>query len=244
MKKTGFKILGGIIAGLVVVLVVVLCFQWNNIKALRYVARYTSQERESLLEEKKSKLDKYLEEFPDIHVQPLPQKAEAMYQKGELTTDEAMQIVKMEKSIEEIIEIKEKEQKSNSAKSQTDQATQTTQTKAQEEPREENRLQELLAQVYVLKAGFTGKLNGLIGEAQAELNSSAGKTRAMDIAQKYINLGSSLEAQCDEKMATLTDQIRSELKRLGRNTQLADEVQSVYQTEKSIKKASILDAYR
>lgn len=63
------------------------------------------------------------------------------------------------------------------------------------------------------------------------------------MAKKYAKLGSELEAECDKKMNSLLGELEKELKATGQSTSIITEIRNLYNEEKAIKKAALIEAY-
>ncbi len=199
--------------------------QANNLKALQ-LSRYSQEERRSLLRENEKSIDAIVEALPVDALNPLSKEQEAMLQKGEITEEEALKIIMGQ------LVGKEPEQ--------------PKQTITQVKNEDNKKLQELLARVYLLRSTFTGKLDGLIGQAKSEYVAqikATGKGDKVSIGSKYISKGLALEGECDGQMEALLKEIEAELKKSGGDTSVVAQIRSTYSNEKSIKKADLLNKY-
>ena len=61
---------------------------------------------------------------------------------------------------------------------------------------------------------------------------------------KYICLGYALDGECNGKMESILSELQKELKRTGGDASLVSQIRSAYQTEKSLKKAAIIEKYQ
>ena len=64
-----------------------------------------------------------------------------------------------------------------------------------------------------------------------------------NIGMKYLSAALEKEKECDARMASIEDSVRSILKQLGEDTSLADEIHSAYLEEKAAKKAYYLSIH-
>ncbi|MBR5152003.1 MAG: hypothetical protein IKW60_00535 [Clostridia bacterium] len=191
-------------------------WQRNNISALITGLTSTEEEiTEKLAEQEKELLEKLSEVDPELQVNPLTEEQEQMLKDGTMTADEAIAII--------------------TGKAETTDAT---------EPAEENStLNNLIAQIYVIRSNFTGQLNGLVGQAKQEYINGGGKISKESIAKKYMSIAGGLEAQCDGQMASILSQIQAELERTGGDMSLVSQIRSAYYGEKSAKKAQLLSQF-
>lgn len=200
-------------------------FQMNNLEALR-LSRYSQEERESLLQQNEQAI---IEALPVEPITPLTEEQEKMLQRGEITEDEALQMM-----MGTLV--------GNGSK-----PTEKPVTSVPSTPKEENqKLQELLARVYLLRSSFAGRLDGLIGQAKSEYfaqKKANGKADKISIGSKYIGKGLALEKECDGQMEALLAEIKAELERTGGDTSVVSQIRSSYSSEKSAKKAGLLNQY-
>ncbi|MBQ7718363.1 MAG: hypothetical protein IJQ50_03215 [Clostridia bacterium] len=110
-----------------------------------------------------------------------------------------------------------------------------------------SRKESLIAQIYVLRATYTSRIESLIANAKSKyiaLDESEQTTVAkFAIAEELVKQGNALEAECDGQMDMLLDNLRTELENLGEDTNTVSEIKSIYTQEKRIKKAVIIDTY-
>lgn len=105
----------------------------------------------------------------------------------------------------------------------------------------------LIAQVYVLRASYTSKIEGLIASAKSAYlalpSSERNLSAKVAAANSLISQGNALEAECDAQMNALLDSLAAELNKLGEDTGIISEIRSIYVEEKRIKKASLMGVY-
>ena len=223
-KKKKRVVILSVLLLLVIGIGILLWTQANNLKALQY-ASYTPEKRQDIIEQHYAKIDEMVLGLGLAPLTPLTREQEEQLQRGEITEEEALEIVL------------------SSAKN-TEATTGTgTEDAATEAGTGGSTLQELLGRVYVLRSSYTGQLYGLIGQAKAEYiaqvkaNGSADKAA---IAASYIGQGLALEGACDGQMESLLSEISAELQRTGGDTSIVSEIRSAYSAEKSAVKASLL----
>ena len=119
--------------------------------------------------------------------------------------------------------------------------TDNAQTSPPQKSEEELRLQNLLAQMYVLRSSFTGQVEGILAACIAEFKAldPSEQTTANKIRIVSAKLGevTALEQQCDQQVASVVAQIRA------LDPALADQVQAEYESEKTAKKADVIARY-
>lgn len=243
-RKKGRIIAVGILFLLLAVGAAVVATQWNNIEALRYAKKYTPQQRQALLEENQEEIQRILEKFPEVHVSPLNEEQEQQLRNGELSEEEALLLIQGEtpESRESSGQAAAPEDENADAQAQT--AEPAAENADSSEKSGEQQLQELFAKVYLLRSGFSGRLDDLIDEAKQEYTAKNGNVDKAAFVKEYLGKGSALESACDAEMETLLKQISEILKETGGDTATVEEIRNAYQNEKSIQKAVLMDQYQ
>ena len=94
-----------------------------------------------------------------------------------------------------------------------------------------------------MKASYSGQVDGLVSQAKQEYIAGKGKVSKLTIGKKYMGMAGALEAQCDGQMEAILAEIKEELKKTGGDLSLVDEIRAAYKSEKSAKKAALLEEY-
>lgn len=229
MRKKKGIIAWSIVLVLVIGIGVLLWTQINNLNAIKY-ATYTPEEREQVLEENRKEIEEKIQDMMIEPLNPLTKEQEELLNRGELSEKEALQII----------------MGNIAGNTQNRETMQLSAGKKDKEKESANRVQELIARVYLLRSSFSGQLDGLVAEAKAEYvaqKRATGKADKASIASKYIGKGHALEGVCDGQMEALLSDISAELNRIGGDTSLVGQIRSAYSAEKSVKKANLLSAY-
>ena len=112
---------------------------------------------------------------------------------------------------------------------------------------ESSKMKDLIVEVYLLKADYLNRIDGLLTQGKSEWNDIPIKdrtlTQELNFAKKYKDKGSQLELECDKKMKALLTELEKELKASGKNTSVISEITALYNEEKAIKKADLLKKY-
>ena len=111
-----------------------------------------------------------------------------------------------------------------------------------------NRIDEIIAEIYLLRATYLNKIDQLIKDAKATYialpknqHNLQGKMR---VVERYlIPKGNALEAECDAKMRTLLAELKGLLNDLGMSTEIINEIQKTYNEQKEIKKTELYNQY-
>ena len=243
-RKKGRIIAVGILFLLLAVGVAVVAMQWNNIEALRYAKKYTPQQRQALLEKNQEEIQRILEKFPEVCVKPLNEEQEQRLRSGELSEEEALLLIQGETPESRESSEQAAVSEGDTGDVQTPAAESATENANPSEESGERQLQRLFAKVYLLRSGFSGRLDDLIGEAKQEYIAKNGNVDKAAFVKEYLRKGSALESACDAEMEKLLGQISGILKETGGDVATVDEIRSAYQNEKSIQKAVLMDQYQ
>ncbi len=98
----------------------------------------------------------------------------------------------------------------------------------------------MVGEIYVLRASFTGQLDGLLQQAKEEYISLPEAERDKQkgkLASKYLSMAGSLESSCDAQMEDILSRIEAHLKKTGGDTALVKEIRKAYENEKALKKS-------
>lgn len=237
-RKTGLAIVLIVFAVLVVGSSVVVIWQWSNIKAFLYARQYSPEQRQEQLVKQQQDLQKKVAEM-QISLNPLTKEEEELLRQGTISEEEALRIIKGESTAEEILTDKAKSNEQSTEEPQPEPVEESSQPTT----RENGNLQDLLARVYLLRAGFSGRVDSLIAQGKADYVASKGKESKLSIAQRYLAQGNALEAECDAQMEDLISQIDAEVQKSGGDRGLPAEIRSAYEAEKEVKKAELIEKY-
>ena len=221
-RKKWLWILLSIVLILAVLVTVLVKWQWNNIMAVHYATKYTSDELNQMKTENEQMIQDIYDQISGIDFSALPEEAQELLQKEELPEETAVAILTGKITWEEYKE------------NQQVPADITTYS-----PGYTN---DIIAQIYVLRSSYTGKLDSLVTQAWGEYRS--GGISKTDLISKYVGIGYGLEAECDGKMEALLSQLSDALAFRGEDLSLVDTIRRTYQSEKSIKKAEMIAKYQ
>ena len=224
MKKAN-KFIFCIIAVLVVVIGIVTIFQWDNIEAIYLVKTRSDEEIEKMFNISSAQRKEAVSGLP---VRELTEEEQENIKCGKLSTEDALN---------RIVNIG-----TNGATSESNPTTQQASEKDYEAE-----LADLIGQIYVLEATYSGAVDNLISSAIAEYKALPPEqhtdTNKWNIGAKYLGTATSMEATCDQQMATILSQIESVLVKSGKDVSLVNKIKSAYQSEKIYKKNYYLSLY-
>lgn len=230
--KRSTKVFSSIIAVFIVVVGLIAVLQWDNIRAIYVAKTHTREEIEEMFE-KSSELRN--EAVANLDVRELTDDEREAIKNGELGSDEALK---------RILETK----KNTSSLGEADDSNgHVTSTVSAPERDYDVELAKLIGQVYILEASFSGALENLVSGAIAEYKALPPEQHTdstkWNIGIKYLGTATSMEASCDQQMATILSQIEGVLIASGGDMGLLDQIKSSYSNEKILKKNYYLSLY-
>ncbi len=222
------------------VVVGVAYWQWNNITAIRYAITYTPEKRQEIQKKTEQVMEQIAKQYPAVDFSKLPDEGVTMLIQGELAEEVAVAVLTGQIPWEEAklqpMELPETIQPIEKVT-----ATEVTE-QTQEFSDSVSGVDSILARIYVLRSGYTGKIEGLVNQALSDYRSKKGTKR--ELMAQYLKRGNALEGECDRQMEALLTELSAELNRTGGDITLVGQIRSVYQQEKSIKKAELIGRYQ
>ncbi len=111
----------------------------------------------------------------------------------------------------------------------------------------DERIAQLVAKMYVLKSQYTGQVQGIVNKMISDFAALPPEERTTgaktSIAQSYLGTITSLEAQCDAQVNAITTELRAVLKESGGDMALVNAIEKAYANEKEATKAYYLNKY-
>ena len=107
------------------------------------------------------------------------------------------------------------------------------------------RKEEIIAEIYLLRAMYLNEIDGLV-DAAIETYVKGGEwtlTKKMTILQDMMPAATQLEKECDGKMDALLAELSELLLSLGQGTDLIEQIRGVYREQKTLKIAELYDKY-
>lgn len=139
---------------------------------------------------------------------------------------------------------------SDENQSQATEATQAEQTETSQTDAstvQYTNIDALIEDFYVLKSKYLTGLDGVLrqgkNEWRAKPKSEHTLTARFQMAQKCMSRGSALEVQCDAEMNVLLAKLESALIANGESTALVGQIRSLYEQEKNVKRAALIEEY-
>lgn len=225
--------------------IVVIFKQRNNITALHYALNCSEEDREQLQKDNNELIADIVEKLNKEGVGLLTDDEVSRLKSGDLTEEQVLEIIGERSNSANNVPNTSEPTEYESAKSDVennsnDSASSESETQSKNTV-QSNNISSLVSQIYSLRSSFSGQVDSLVSQAQAD--ASSGKYTKSELIGKYAGQLSSLEGSCDSQFNSLVSQIESELSKTNGDTSLISELRSAYENEKSIKKASLLSNY-
>lgn len=263
--KTWKKWLVGITLTVLVAILGVGIWQKENIQAFWEGMNYTEQELKDEMESTKEKTQEVLAQYELEGIRDLTLEEEEQLMKGELTVEEALDLImnKEDQPTEEEAEALgekydlDKPNGSNNAaddgnaKPSTKPSTSTNGSAATTESAKAEAKQiveNYVGKMYTLQATFLSDLGAIEAKARATFAKLPKEERNLATAKKlaptFINEGLALESKCDGAVNALLNGFEAELKAVGADTAVVKTMRDAYQTQKRLKKSYYLSAIK
>lgn len=262
------KITCGILAALVLIAGVAAVVLRDEISAVISGLRYSSEEIEQKLEENAQTIKDVSQIVPDFTIRDLTKEEKQGLQDGTLTKEELIQNI-VQPNQPEVGQAQPEGPRSGAegqapTQSQPDKPGEQTpgqpqspgaQTPNQSQPETgqpqvsnvQKQLAALIAEAYILRDEFLGRLDNLMAQAKAEylsIPASERKAKITTLAGKYFSKAYGLEAECDARMGDIISRMETLLKENGGDLSIAQTVYDAYLSEKSLKKSWYLAELR
>lgn len=239
-KHTVLKVFFALVILIAVIAGIFAYKQKENIQAVIDSRKYSSEELSTRITESKQQVQEAISAYDLPIVRDFTLEEEEKIRKGELTAEEAVQLIMAP----------EKAENTDAASTETAPSPEqssapsdTTTTQVQQNPADVI-VANYIQQVYGLKAYYIGALGQVEGEMRAAyIESGRDKTKIAGIVQNYMPRVGALESECDGKISSLLASMRSELSAVGADTSITDTIYNAYIEEKALKKAYYLSKY-
>ncbi len=231
---------------LALVLALTALWQRNNIKALFYGLRMSSDSLEQQMHDSRKVMDEAMEEF---HIEPHTFSDEeiAALTDGTLSIETAAELLLGEPEQQEPVpDAPAQEQAQAPAVEKPAGAPAPQQPAVQSAaPSVDDQIQQCIAQMYVLQATYEGKLDALVQSVIDEYSSGElTQERKQQAIAGRISEALALESECDAQVDEVLTKLRSLLADAGRDDALVVQIEQTYQEQKSLKKAQYLKQYQ
>lgn len=258
---------------LVVIIVLIIggivCWQYDNLKAVYYSMSYSDEDIDKLVSENNREIKNFIDSNSSYQVRPSEEVEEKLHQAGAITDSELSDIITGHSSIadlfgidiglksgksfvnvadgkvigvETLVEMKEEIRKS--ASDSEDETTGASDKTENNKTDNSQKISDCIARLYVLKSSFVGRLDSLYSEAISyykSLPASERKNAKSEIVKRFYGKGTALESECDSQVSALLAELKTLLSEEGSDMTLISKIQAAYNNEKSLKKAQYLN---
>lgn len=164
---------------------------------------------------------------------------------AEITTD-ADKTEPVEITVSSEPEVTEPEETVETSKAA--ETTEPAETTGDETEALKNRISEIIAEIYLLRATYLNKIDALVEESKqtylALPTSQRGLSAKLRIIENTVKpKGTVLENECDASMKVLLDELKGILKQLNLGTEIITEIEKTYQEQKDLKMAELYNKY-
>ncbi len=262
-KKKTLKIILFSLLAVIVIVVAALCIRfsdalrlvtWDNIVSLVNSQRYSKDELKTQLDDNKKKMETIAKESPHINIRgDLTEEESTALKEGKITKDDAVGIVKGDTTLDEILSGKDGQssQGDNNPSGSQGQEDKPTVNKPQEgeasdpaatDQPEQDRVSEIVAELYVVQADFISRLEAVGDSAYADYKAiHYDRSQITSIVDSYTGTVANMEAECDATVRALLAELEAELNKVGGDLGLVSEIRQFYYKEKSLKKSYYLN---
>lgn len=237
------KVLLGLVVVIIIALIAFAVWQRDNISAF---IKAQNETQESIAEEisaSKANTQKEIEKYNIPIKRDFTLEEEEAIRKGTLSVEEAVSRIMGTDSTDE-----DMAQQSDGTDDASPSDTSGGQTSGQELTEEQQIVTDSLKELYSLKAYYIGQLgvveNDLKAQYKAEVGTTFNATAVAGIVQKNMSRIMNLESECDDKVYSVLDNMRSELEAIGADTSIVDVAEDSYVNEKSLRKSYYLSLYK
>jgi len=219
-------------------------WQWNNISAAINFARYSQEELESRLDQNDQTIKDAVQALPNVTIRDVTEEEKQALKEGTLTQEELVQsLIRDEPKPEKPPESKPAQQLPKVEDTPPPQPEQKPEQ--QEKPAEqsdyETKLNELIAEAYVLREEFLIKLDKTQAAAIADYKAIPADQRTTKniatLVSGYMSKGLEMEKECDERIKAIVLKMEELLQENEGDLNIAQTVYDTYLEEKSLKKA-------
>lgn len=236
--------------------------QWNNLSAVKQAAKYSSEELEQQLQESQQAIQNAVAQTPELVVRDLTEEERQALREGLLSQEELIDRLTRPLPPQEGDEAQPPAEETPAETPQTEQAAPQVQPvqpgipeqppPPQEHPVQpeetpvpdpsyQEKLSDLIAEVYVLREMYTMELDSMYAAAKKEYKAKPRSQRTTEKLTKwaagYVSRATDLEKACDASMDDIVLRMETLIRANDGDLSLVDTVVYTYASEKSLKKA-------
>jgi hypothetical protein len=209
--------------------------------AINYYFQNSKEELEEKIMESNKRVVETMEKLPGQPIGDLTDEEKEKLASHEITEEEALQIILNRPTPTPTPQGELSSQPVFATNAKTSESPPTIDNSGE-------KIAEIIAEIYVLRARYTNSLeemrlaaiNEYLAIDEAQRTSAAKQT----IGVKYLKMAGALESECDAEMDDVVNRLQKELKDSGGDLSIINDVKFTYANEKSLKKAYYLNMYR
>lgn len=246
MKKMK-KILCGALAVLVVSAAGLICWQWENVKAVKNALQYSQEELEEQLQANQQVIQDAVNAAPEVTIRDVTEEERAALKDGTLTQQELIdRLVSDGTSSAPDPPVQTPPEAEQPAKPPAETPVQQAPVEepVKPDPNYQQKLSAIIAEVYVLREQYTIQLDDMYDTAKAEYKAMSKTEKSPEKLAKwamgYVNRARKLERECDAAMENIVTRMEELVRANNGDFTLVDTVVYTYASEKSLKKASYM----
>lgn len=237
------KFLCGVLALLLVGTAGMVWWQRENLKALKDANQYSSEELEQKLQENQQAIQDALNAVPEVAIRDVTEEERAALKDGTLAQEELIGRLANTGDAAQTVPNPSSEKSASDTKTPT--ASQTgssdSEKKPAVDPEYQQKLSEIIAEIYVLREQYTIELDKMYDAAKVEYKAMPVSERTTEKLTKwaggYISRAGKLEKNCDAAMDDIVERMEKLIRANNGDLSLVDTVVYTYANEKSLKKA-------
>lgn len=247
---------------LLAVVVIGVCYR-EEISLLLYVLRTDQEDVSARQSENDAQISSVMEALgnPELLLRDLTEEERALLADGKITAADALCLIRGEKTLEEILGEKTPSDTPPDSPPVTFPPVGTEPPPGEEIPAEtessdppaapsatQTRIDELLAQIYLLRATYLNEIDTLVNSLKQEYLALPKKERSATVLLRYADRlatsAAELEKKCDAEMESILSELQSLLAEQGDKTDLVGQIRDAYAEQKRLKKTEMLNRYK
>lgn len=237
-----------IILALIVVAVGIFAYVNRGIiSAVVHGLTVTEEQRLQQKQETDKKTEEAVKQLGVEEIRPLTEAEAEKLSKGELTEEEAIDIIIGKNNETTDTPVKDNTPSGQKKPSETKKPEKTD--NSQKIAEANNRIAKLVGKMYVLKSQFTGELKSVEKWVKAEYKKlTAEEKKSISVKTKIgneaVSKATALEKSCDAQVESILSEISTLLKGSGQSTDLVKQIRKAYEEEKQLTKSYYVSKYK
>lgn len=241
------KILCGVLLVAVVGVGALAVWQRNNIRAALSFVRFSQEELEEKLAANDQGIKDAVDANPSVTIRDITEEERAALRDGTLTREELVQSLTQKPENKPEPEQSQKPEQTKPEQTPPEHKPEASTQPEPEVPAEpeqsegEQKINALIAQVYVLREDFLIQLDDLMKQAKADYLAlppeERSKSKLLKMVSSYMSKGLALEKECDAEIEAIATELDQIVREYGGDLSLPQTVYDTYIEEKSLKKA-------